>query len=51
MPLVKSGKVVEDRYVRVADGDPVPDQGAVIVSADRFLADADEFAQRSDLVA
>ena len=50
MPLVKSGKVVEDRYVRVADGDPVPDQGAVIVSADRFLADADELAQRSDLV-
>lgn len=50
MPLVKSGKVVEDRYVRVADGDPVPDQGAVIVSADRFLADADELAQRSDPV-
>ncbi len=50
MPLVKSGKLVEDRYVRVADGDPVPDRGAVIVSADRFVADADELAQRSDLV-
>jgi uncharacterized protein (DUF934 family) len=50
MPLVKSGQVVEDRYVRVADGEPVPDQGAVIVSADRFLADADDLAQRTDPV-
>ena len=50
MPLVKSGKVVEDRYVRVADGEPEPEQGAVIVSADRFLADAEELGQRSDPV-
>ena len=50
MPLVKSGKVVEDRYVRVADGDPVPDQGAVIVSADRFLADVADLGQREDSV-
>ncbi len=50
MPLVKSGQVTEDRFVRVADGDPVPEQGPVIVSADRFLADADELAQRSDPV-
>ena len=50
MPLVRSGKVVEDRFVRVADGEPVPEQGPVIVSADRFLADADEFAQRQDAV-
>ena len=50
MPLVRSGKVVEDRFVRVADGEPVPEQGPVIVSADRFLADADEFSQRQDAV-
>ena len=50
MPLVRSGKVVEDRYVRVADGEPVPDQGAVIVTADRFLADADDLANREDPV-
>ena len=50
MPLVKAGTIVEDRYVRVADGDPVPEQGPVIVSADRFLADADEFARREDAV-
>jgi uncharacterized protein (DUF934 family) len=50
MPLVKSGLVVEDRFLRVADGEPVPEQGPVIVSAERFLADADEFAQRQDAV-
>jgi len=50
MPLVKSGRVVEDRFLRVADGEPVPEQGPVIVSAERFLADADEFAQRQDAV-
>jgi uncharacterized protein (DUF934 family) len=50
MPLVKSGMVVEDRFLRVADGEPVPERGPVIVSAERFLADADEFAQRQDAV-
>ncbi len=50
MPLVKAGQLVEDRFVRVADGEPVPDQGAVIVSADRFLADAVDLAQREDPV-
>jgi uncharacterized protein (DUF934 family) len=42
--------VVEDRFLRVADGEPVPEQGPVIVSAERFLADAGEFAQRQDAV-
>ena len=50
MPLVKSGMVVEDRFLRVSDGEPVPEQGPVIVSAERFLADAGEFAQRQDAV-
>ena len=50
MPLVRAGKVVEDRFLRIADGDPVPEEGAIIVSADRFLADADEFAHRNDPV-
>jgi uncharacterized protein (DUF934 family) len=50
MPLVKAGRIVEDRYVRVADGEPVPDDGAVIVSAERFLADAEEFVRRADPV-
>jgi uncharacterized protein (DUF934 family) len=50
MPLVKAGRIVEDRFVRVADGEPVPEEGAVIVSAERFLADAEEFARRADPV-
>ena len=30
--------------MRIEDGEPVPEQGPVIVPAERFLADADEFA-------
>ena len=40
MPLVKSGRIVEDQYVRIADDAPIPDGVAVIVSGARFLADA-----------
>ena len=46
MPLVESGQIVEDRYVRVADDAPVPDRVPVIVSAKRFLAEADALIRR-----
>jgi uncharacterized protein (DUF934 family) len=46
MPLVKSGHIVEDRFVRVLDDEPGPESGAVIVPAARFLADHTEFARR-----
>jgi uncharacterized protein (DUF934 family) len=46
MPLVENGKVVEDRYVRVDDDAPLPDRIPVIVSAKRFLADADALVSR-----
>jgi uncharacterized protein (DUF934 family) len=46
MPLVKGGRIVQDAFVRVADGDPIPDQGAVLVPAARFLADHAEILQR-----
>jgi uncharacterized protein (DUF934 family) len=39
MPLVKSGQIAEDRYVRVADDAPLPDGVPVLISAQRFLAD------------
>jgi uncharacterized protein (DUF934 family) len=39
MPLVKRGKVVADDFMRVADGEPLPD-APVIVSAERLLAEA-----------
>jgi uncharacterized protein (DUF934 family) len=50
MPLVKAGAIVEDKFVRIADGEPVPEHGAVLVPAERFLKDADEFARREDPV-
>jgi uncharacterized protein (DUF934 family) len=46
MPLVENGKIVEDRYVRVDDDAPIPDRVPVIVSAKRFLADADALIRR-----
>jgi uncharacterized protein (DUF934 family) len=46
MPLVENGKVVEDRYVRVGDDEPLPERVPVIVSAKRFLADADALSRR-----
>lgn len=47
MPLVKDGRVVSDTYQRVLDDAPIPEEGAVIVPATRFLADADELSKRS----
>ena len=49
MPLVKSGRVVEDRFVRVLDDAPLP-QGSVLLPADRFLADYAELAARGEPV-
>lgn len=46
MPLVKSGQIVSDRYVRILDDAPVPVSGAVLVPAERFFADAAELAAR-----
>jgi uncharacterized protein (DUF934 family) len=46
MLLVKSGHVVEDRYVRVEDDALIPDRVPVIVTAERFLADPNELIKR-----
>jgi len=46
MPLVENGRIVEDRYVRVDDEAPIPERVPVIVSAKRFLADADTLIRR-----
>ena len=46
MPLIKNGRPVEDRYVRVDDDAPIPDGVPAIVPAARFLADADEILRR-----
>ena len=47
MPLVKDGHVIEDRFARILDDAPVPESGAVIVPAARYLADSAELALRS----
>jgi uncharacterized protein (DUF934 family) len=39
--------VVEDRFVRVLDDAPVPDNVAVLVPAARYLADSADFAART----
>jgi uncharacterized protein (DUF934 family) len=46
MPLIRNGRVAEDRYVHVIDDAPLPETGAVVVPAARFLADADEILRR-----
>lgn len=50
MPLVKEGRVTADIFTRIEDGAPMPEQGAVLVPAARFLADAAELMQRQDPV-
>jgi uncharacterized protein (DUF934 family) len=47
MPLIKNGRVAEDRYLRVLDDAPIPDEIAVIVPAERFLADAEDILRRA----
>ena len=46
MPLVKNGKISGDAFVRVADDAEIPAGAAVLISAARFLADADALSRR-----
>lgn len=41
MPLVKNGQIVADDFVAVADDAQLPADGAVLVSATRFLTEAE----------
>jgi len=50
MPLVKGGKIVNDEYVQLADDAALPEAGAVLVSAARFLADPEVLLQRREKV-
>lgn len=47
MPLIKNAAEIEDPYLRLLDDAPVPEEGAVMLPAARFLADAQELAGRS----
>src|SRR2546423_15473724 len=46
MPLVKGGKITGDVLVQLADDAPVPADGAILISAARFLADAEALSRR-----
>jgi uncharacterized protein (DUF934 family) len=46
MPLVKHGKIAGDAFVRVADDAEIPADGAVLISAARFLDDPETLSRR-----
>jgi uncharacterized protein (DUF934 family) len=48
MPLVKGGKIQNDEFVHLADDAALPEAGAVLVSAARFLADPEVLLQRGE---
>ena len=50
MPLVKNGKIATDMFFHVADGTELPGDGAVLVTAARFLEDPEALLKRSDKV-
>jgi len=46
MPLVKQGKISGDAFVHIADDAELPGNGAVLISAARFLADPETLSRR-----
>jgi uncharacterized protein (DUF934 family) len=47
MPLVKAGKITTDAFVHVADDAEIRRDGAILVSAARFVANAEALARRA----
>jgi uncharacterized protein (DUF934 family) len=47
MPFIKAGRRAEDRFLRIPDEEPVPEDAPALVPAARFLADSAEFARRN----
>jgi uncharacterized protein (DUF934 family) len=46
MPLVKSGRIATDIFVHVADDAELPGDGAVLISAARFLENPEAISRR-----
>jgi uncharacterized protein (DUF934 family) len=46
MPLVRHGKITQDAFVHVADDAPLPGDGAILISAARFLDDPEGLCRR-----
>jgi len=49
MPLIRNSQVIADRFARVSDDAPIPAEGVVLISAQRFLANADELSARGEV--
>src|SRR3977135_2976792 len=47
MPLVKGGKITLDPLIHVADEAAIPGEGAILISAARFLEDAETLSLRA----
>ena len=47
MPLVKQGSITTDLFVHVADGAELPGDGAILVTAARFLGDTEGLLKRA----
>jgi uncharacterized protein (DUF934 family) len=47
MPLVKGGKITADAFEHVADDAEIPRDGAILVSAARFVGNAEALARRA----
>ena len=50
MPLVKQGKITTDLFVQIGDGAELPDDGAILVPAARFLEDPEALLKRAGKV-
>jgi uncharacterized protein (DUF934 family) len=48
MPLVKGGKITADAFVHVADDTEIPRHGAILVSAARFVENAEALSHRTE---
>jgi len=50
MPLVKHGTITADLFVHIADGAELPGDGAILVTAARFLEDPEGLLKRAGKV-
>ena len=50
MPLVKQGRITTDLFVHIADGAELPGDGAILVTAARFLEDPEGLLKRAGKV-
>ena len=50
MPLVKQGRITTDLFVHVAEGAELPGDGAILVTAARFLEDPEALLKRAGKV-